>query len=112
MSGCLLVIPRPAAKVEELFAAMAATHADFTDTFVALTDLVRDLDLRSSSSSGSSSSGSSSSSDRGAKDAAGEDAAAAAKCLEKLVSRCASPKEQEDMLRRKMKIHRLGDHPP
>ena len=102
---------------------MAATHADFTDTFVVLTDLVRDLSLGSSSSSSSGDdSGSSSSSssngdntDRGAKDAAGGDqpeavaeAIVALKSLRKLVSRCASPKELEEMLRRKMKIHRLG----
>ena len=101
--------------MEDLFATMAATHADFTDTFVALTDLVSDLSHSSSgsSSSGSKGNGNGVSSDRETKSVAGEDssttATASAKCLGKLVSRCASPKELEDMLRRKMKIHRLGN---
>ena len=86
---------------------MVATHADFTDTFVALTDLVRDLS-HSSGDSGSSSG----SNVNGVSSAAVEDpSAASAKCLGKLVSRCATPKEMEDMLRRKMKIHRLGKLP-
>ena len=89
----LLAPPRGAADqqlVDDLFAALAATHGDFTDTFVALTDLVRDLGGSSASS-------------------ARKEAVDA--CVEKLASRSASPSEQQEMLRRKMKIHRLGMHP-
>jgi len=99
----LLAPPRGAADaqlLDDLFATLAATHGDFTDTFVALTDLVRDLGFGGSSSS-SSGSGSGSSARKEAVDA----------CVEKLVSRSASPSEQQEMLRRKMKIHRLGMHP-
>lgn len=79
--GLLTVQPGDKELIENYFTVLAETKTDFTDSFQALTEYAED--------------------DKSDKD----------NLLENLISRGASPSEQEAMLRRKMKIHRLGMQP-
>ena len=90
--------------VKELFATMAATQADFTDTFVVLTDFASTTAIGAAPAAIG----------KGNVDEAPgpgnrEDSEEA--CLDKLVARSATPGEMKQMQQRKMKVHQLGMHP-
>jgi len=87
-------INEPSIELKEMVASltesMAATYADYTDTFQALTDLIADLSTSTSATT---------------------DDAAVSTAVDKIVSRCATPEELVSLLQRKIRIHRLSMHP-
>lgn len=91
--------------VTAFFETLAATGADFTDAFVALTEFVEAMGGGTVGAEGADTNSNTKA------NTTVDPAALHAQLVNKLVSRCASPSSVVQSMRRKLKIHRLSMHP-
>ena len=101
--GLQSIMPTDAALITDLFETMASTQADFTDTFVAFTNYYQSL---STIDSNNNDKNNNNNNDKNSNESTFKN-----ELLENIITRCANPNELASMMRRKMKIYKLGMHP-